>query len=392
MRNFCLLLAISTCLCGPASAQIYFLSTASVSGNTIVYKIKAVNGPITCGWSVIEFFFRNTDASPDADAAFAGATITPNATDFPGIDIPYNGMNLQGAETGYNNYWFGTFYFPPTTVKTYNQGQEYVVCTITLASAPSIYNLELVHNEPFFTPDYMVLADEVGADKSNPFPLTGTCKFYGPGATVCDPNCPPTTDGNNHILPLNGSAPVELVDFQARRYGPHTARLNWQTAVEEGFATFAIERQKGQSWQQIGIEPARAVAGSGASYVFFDPDAPAPLAYYRLKMLDRDGSFAYSPIRSVAFDGEKSLRVFPNPATDRLYLQFSDDLEEEDLQVELCDWSGRVVAQQYLPFSPGTIPEFILNSHHLPGGAYLLRAVTPDGFRFAQNIVIQPRY
>jgi|GEM_PF-2852562 len=369
------------------TAQPYFHATASISGNNILYKIKAVGGNITTGWSDIEFFFRNSTAALDADGEFAGATITINTTDFPGINIPYNGKNVQGTETGYNTYWFGLS-FTSTSPKTYNQNQEYLVCTIGLTVSPSNFDLELCHNEPNFWPHYVVLTDEIGNDLTN---LTGTNKFYGPDTVICNPNCPVSTPGNNHILPLNGAQPVELVDFQARKYQLTSARLDWRTALEINFKVFEIERQHPDGyWEHIGSEPGKAAPGEGATYMFYDHNPPGPTAYYRLKMLDADGSFAYSPLRSVTFEGDHTLRIFPNPASDVLHIAFGAGMYEDDLQIELVSRRGKVVAQTQIAVTPGAVENLAIGTYRLAAGTYLFRARSASGFLFQQYVTIQP--
>lgn len=368
------------------AAQSYFRATATIVGNSIYYRIKPINGNITCGWSDIEFFFRNASGAPEANSAFNSAIITVNTADFPGVSIPYNGMNVQGTEVDYNNYWFGVS-FGTTTPKTYNQNQEYIVCTITLLSSPTQYVLELCHNEPNFYPHYIVLTDQSGTDWTN---LTGTNKFYGPGAVICNPdNCPITTSGDNHILPLNGGMPVELVDFQAKKYEKKSALLEWHTATEIGFDAFGIERltSVGQ-WKNIGWEKGKATAGAGASYAFIDEDAEGPVSYYRLKMLDYDGTFEYSPIRQVQIGAETSMRVFPNPVSDIAYLEFGAGLDEESMDISLFDWSGRQVLQQHIVASAGLLHELFLREYQLPPGSYLLRANSASGFQFAQNLLV----
>ncbi|MBK6930167.1 MAG: T9SS type A sorting domain-containing protein [Saprospirales bacterium] len=332
-------------------------------------------------------FFRNPTSAPDAHSTFQNATISVNTTHFPGVSIPYNGMNVQGAEDDYNNYWLGIS-FTATTPQTYNQGQEYVVCTITLASAPAGFALELCHNEPFYSPHYLALTDEAGVDRSN---LTGTNKFYGPGAIICSPvNCPSTTWGNNHILPLNGTTPVELVEFQASKYGENTARLDWRTASEVDFDAFAIERQYGQQlWSQIGEMKAAGVDGVGAVYTFFDENAPPDQVYYRLKMRDLDGSFEYSPIRSLRFEPDGALQIFPNPASDILNLYFSAGMQEEDILLDILNAKGQGVFQRRLAAAPDAHITISLQEVQLPAGAYLIRAVSSSGFRHTERIVVQ---
>jgi len=369
------------------SAQPHFLATATINGNDLQIKIKAVGGPISCGWSVFEFFFRNPNAAPNADAEFDAATITVNTADFPGLNIPYNGSNLQGVEAGYNNYWFGAPFNPPTTTKTYNQNQEYLVCTISLSTSPSGFDFEMCHNEPYFTPHYLALTDESGNDKTN---LTGTNKLYGPDTVICNPNCPVTTDGNNHILPLNGAQPVELVDFHVRKYQQTAARLDWRTVSEQNFDVFEIQRQHPDGhWEHIGSSPGKAWAGGGASYTFYDYDPPLETVYYRLKIVDNDGSFAYSPIRSVVFEGDNTMRVFPNPASGVLHLAFGTDMPTEYLHIKLLNWRGKVVLQKQVAASPGGTATLELNAYALPSGVYLLQARGDDGFWFQKNVAVQ---
>ena len=386
MRNFYFLLFLPVFLGEqlPCAAQPYFQATATISGNSILYKLKPVNGDITCGWAVIEFYFRNTTISPVADGAFAGATITVNSTAFPGVSIPYNAMNFQGAETGYNNYWFGTFFFPTTTEQTYMEGQEYVLCTITLSTPPSTYNLELCHNEPNFFPDYMTLTDGEGIEESSP---TGICKFYGPGAAICEPvNCPASTPGNNHILALNGSAPVELVDFQVFKNGDHAARLEWRTASERSFARYEVERQNGGDWVKIGVEEAKSTHGE--DYEFFDRQPPGGSVYYRLRLVDLDGSYAFSPVRQLWFEQAESLLIHPNPVSRALHLQFAPDFPEEAVHLELCDWSGRVVLQKTLAAAGGSAFTLPIDQFTLPAGIYLFRATSERGFAVSRPVAV----
>lgn len=386
--RFLLVVAFLVSVIHRGTAQPYFQATAELSGNNILYKIKAVDGNITCGWSDIELFMRNSTSLPDANDAFLNATITVNTNDFPGVSFPYNGMNVQGSETGYNNYWFGIS-FGSTTPKTYNQNVEYIVCTIMLPSSPAGFEFELCHNEPNFSPHYLVLTDEGGNDWTSPASL-GINKYYGPGAYICEPdNCPVNNPGNNHILPLNGPTPVELLAFQAKKYDEHTALLNWNTANEINFSVFEIERESGTGWEKIAQEPAKAVPGTGASYQYFDRNPPARQEYYRLKMVDFDGSFAYSPIRQVSFAPTPDLLLSPNPATDILYIQVNSSIPESELLVELYSFTGKKVLSQQLSITPGIKQPLSLLPYSLPSGVYFFWAISPSGFTFYKQVVLQ---
>lgn len=110
--------------------------------------------------------------------------------------------------------------------------------------------------------------------------------------------------------------PVELTAFTATAAGPAAVRLAWATASEQHNAGFWVER----SADGVAFAPLRFVPGVGSSsspraYAYADAAAPAgALAYYRLRQVDMDGSFSYSPVRSVALSAKAGLALYPNPA------------------------------------------------------------------------------
>jgi surface protein len=120
------------------------------------------------------------------------------------------------------------------------------------------------------------------------------------------------------------SLPVTLISFDASRLESSSV-LTWETTEETNSDRFEIQRSlDGKGWHQIGV-----LASSGEStvlrtYTFEDRAPQKGLNYYRLKMVDRaaagkSGSFAYSRIRSVDFDNTTLTRIYPNPASSRLF-------------------------------------------------------------------------
>ncbi|RMG70069.1 MAG: T9SS C-terminal target domain-containing protein, partial [Bacteroidetes bacterium] len=85
------------------------------------------------------------------------------------------------------------------------------------------------------------------------------------------------------------------------------------------------------------------------------------LGYYRLRQVDMDGSFAYSPSVMVSLDG-LAFSIYPNPVTDYLQLKGSGDW-----QAELVDARGRLLLSRR-----GT-DAGILDLRALSAGVYFLR-------------------
>ena len=63
--------------------------------------------------------------------------------------------------------------------------------------------------------------------------------------------------------------------------------------------------------------------------------------YYRIKQVDIDGRYSYSPIRLVNFSSGNVFTVTPNPATDNINV-YSDS--KTDLTIAVYDVMGKKLA------------------------------------------------
>lgn len=101
--------------------------------------------------------------------------------------------------------------------------------------------------------------------------------------------------------------PVTLVDFKALVHEfPGSITLQWQTASETNAKDFVIERRTGLSFSPLKKVPAKNTA---SSYSFLDAYPQQGINYYRLKMVDKDGTFAYSEVRGIDFSGRKGIQL-----------------------------------------------------------------------------------
>lgn len=313
----------------------FFQATIDKDGNDLIFllRVNPGGGDITTNWSDTEFFVRWPDNSP----AFNFGTITVNTTDFPGINIPNNGQNAQGSETGYTNNWFGSSY-SATSSSTYIAGLEYEIFRVTLDIPAANVNFELVHNE-WFAPHYLALIDGSGGDLSN---VAGNM-FYGDNAMICNPNCPASTPGTNHVVEgLSGPLPVELFSFTAEKLEKEV-QLDWITALEENNRGFSVERKTAQeNWKQIGFIDGKGTTVEYTSYSFLDTNPASGNNYYRLKQIDFDGTFEYSETRVVHFEANgKELSVYPNPSAGQI--NFNEPISG---RIIISNALGQIVWQQ----------------------------------------------
>ncbi|WP_229240830.1 S8 family serine peptidase [Dyadobacter sp. SG02] len=116
--------------------------------------------------------------------------------------------------------------------------------------------------------------------------------------------------------------PVKLVSFSATPT-ENSTQLQWRTAEEENVSHFEIQRSAdARTWTALPVNTP-AVGEGGHNYDAIDELPLAGVAYYRLKMVDLDETYAYSQIVSVDFagKGDSPVVLFPNPVTDKLYIR-----------------------------------------------------------------------
>lgn len=121
----------------------------------------------------------------------------------------------------------------------------------------------------------------------------------------------------------NGGAqaalPAELHSFNVRRDNNSVA-VRWETASEANVRGFEIQRRMGAgSFQTIGSVGSKAPDGNSSTplqYSFTDVNNTSGAVLYRIKMIDRDGRFRFSLIRTInGLNEDAKTLIYPNPST-----------------------------------------------------------------------------
>ena len=126
----------------------------------------------------------------------------------------------------------------------------------------------------------------------------------------------PDQGAESNSISVATPLPVALTQFTATAEGSAAVRLAWATASEKNSLAFEVERSAdGVSYYKVGTVAAAGTTAAAHTYTLRDAALPtgASVLYYRLRQVDLDGSFSYSPVRVVAL-GTGGLALFPNPA------------------------------------------------------------------------------
>jgi hypothetical protein len=184
---------------------------------------------------------------------------------------------------------------------------------------------------------------------------------------------------------INAELPVVLSSFDVADEECN-AIVKWRTETEINSREFIIETTTdGYNWTET--KHVAAAGNSSAAINYSINDGPVSgLEYFRLKMIDADGSFKYSPIVSLqtSCSEEVGFIAFPNPANNNLFIQFSSMLVE-DATVRVINPLGQIeLATAISNTSRDNTNE--INVSGLPDGVHYL-CVTINGKTTTKTIV-----
>lgn len=179
-----------------------------------------------------------------------------------------------------------------------------------------------------------------------------------------------TNPGAVYSFSLQSALPVKLASFSVKKREAQ-AHLSWTTTEETNSSHFEIQRSAdGRSWATLENVKAANESRVAAHYDAWDKSPLAGQNLYRLKMVDNDGSFAFSKIQTLTFDGPQSISFYPNPARD--HLQLTEAALNNTSSLKLLDQTGKTAFETIRPAA-------IIHTGHLSSGLYILQVTKKDG-------------
>lgn len=182
---------------------------------------------------------------------------------------------------------------------------------------------------------------------------------------------------NNGGFDRSTPLPVKMMDFVAQKAGNDVA-LSWKVASENNVVRYEIELARGNvaaqggQYQKIGEVVSAGNTSGVRNYSFTDTEADkfGP-RYYRIKIINGDGSFLYSPVRVVVFEEAKLWQVYPNPSAGEFFLQYQINAGMS-LNASVYDSKGSLVKTAQAT-GTGQPQKMAVNLKGLASGVYLLR-------------------
>ncbi|HTB52327.1 MAG TPA: T9SS type A sorting domain-containing protein [Ferruginibacter sp.] len=174
---------------------------------------------------------------------------------------------------------------------------------------------------------------------------------------------------NNRIIVQNPGTilPVKLTSFTGILLNNNEVSLQWQTADETSIKDYELEYcTDGISYSTIlTTETPQGAPTNNYSYLHTTPSVGTN--YYRIKIVNDDGSFSYSNIVPIDIQNDNTAIISPNPATDNIVIALPNANKSV---VNIYNSTGILVKTTTVYSIKNT-----LDIHNLPSGTYFINVI-----------------
>lgn len=245
-------------------------------------------------------------------------------------------------------------------------------------------------------------AGSVDVDPNTPIRIHTICVELGTGETTVDfsalnltvdyvgatgePN-PVIVGPTSFDVPMicDEILPVELTSFTARKKGRSEGLIEWVTASEVNTDYFEVERSvDGKSFDLLGTVKAKGNTYDLENYQLVDEFPFIGRNYYRLRIIDIDGTYTYSEIRSIDFKEENGrFTIFPNPVMDYVNITNKGIANFKNIEAQIFNNQGNHLSTTYLEESNR------IDMNGLSPGSYVVHIVNAQGTKLMSQKVIK---
>lgn len=194
------------------------------------------------------------------------------------------------------------------------------------------------------------------------------------------------------VTPANVTLPVELLSLVA--YGVENKYINvdWATATEINNEGFDIERStNGVDFYKVGYMQGNGNSSSTIDYRFEDYEVQKDIVYYyRLKQVDYNGEYEYSPIVNASLKGNNDgvyVSIYPNPSNVReeVIVEINSNMDT-DAEIVVSDIIGKLILSDGVSLNKG-INKYTINNGFLAVGQYFVTVKMPQQ-QLTKNVIV----
>ncbi len=153
---------------------------------------------------------------------------------------------------------------------------------------------------------------------------------------------------------------VDLLGIDAYAVDNHYIQVRWEVANEDNISHFEIERSTDNiNFQYLNVVYSDATVAHGTqahAYTLDDAEVQPHISYYyRVKAVEMDGSYKYTPVAAASLARERSemMQIFPNPTTGGNVTIAITTAQTREAQLSIIDVLGRKLHTQAVQLNSG---------------------------------------
>ena len=189
------------------------------------------------------------------------------------------------------------------------------------------------------------------------------------------------------FVPAN-SLPVELTSFSAKVQGS-SVLLSWSTATEKNNMGFEVQRSlDNRNFASVGFVNGKGTSTIVNNYSFSDNTVSAK-CYYRLKQVDFNGNFEFSPVVEVESMGVTNYTLsqnYPNPFNPSTQIKFALP-KDGFVTLKVYNVLGKEVASVVNEYKTSGNYSVNFSAKNLSSGIYFY-TIKADGFTQTKKMTI----
>ena len=165
--------------------------------------------------------------------------------------------------------------------------------------------------------------------------------------------------------------PVKLINFSGE-LNDKKVLLSWTVTEESNMKGYSIERSStGDVFTPIGIVAATNYQSANKLYNYNDYPNANGIWYYRLKLINHNGSYSYSNVIALKINNVGEIVVYPNPVKEQLFIQ-NNLLNDGNYILRITDMMGKEIIRKDVYFGFNQTVNLNISSL-IPQGIYLLQ-------------------
>lgn len=179
--------------------------------------------------------------------------------------------------------------------------------------------------------------------------------------------------------------PVKFLGFSAVLKNKDVL-VQWSTTEEVNASVFELERSfDAANWTTIAYVAAAGNTSATTNYSYTDKNINSGTVYYRVKQVDMDGKFTFTPVRSIKPGATQKAEVnIASMGQSKVLLQFPKEVSGT-VVVRFTAPNGQLLAQQTLnrPFG-----QVVLNTTASLKGNYIISLTNGQDLNVAGKVIL----